>query len=250
MDKLIIPEDYDILNAWVNNINENDSEMENMPVGFKRNNKNIIGYMVVDRSQKHSCIGDGIIQNGKDEKPWIESNGIFGAGMYFYEYNYRYALDVAKSKKLDIVGAVISVENVLDFTDGFAISLINEKKESFNTYLNKLVQKYQEKISTLKNQNSETYKKYSNEIQRIASKNVDITDYLNFLDTLGKKEKKYKYDAIRYISSEYNIYLGIPFYQATIMCLRNQKKVVEYFNPNNAQEREYIERKYFKEKSK
>lgn len=202
--------------------------------------------MVVDRSQKFSCLGDGITQNGRDEKPWIESNGPFGPGMYYFEYNYRYALDTAKSQRKDLVGSIISVNNVLDFTNGSAINVLMENEEKFGDYLNQLVQKYQEKISTLKNQNCETYKKYSNEIQRITSKNVSITDYLRFLDMLGKTEKKYKYDAIRYISSDGNPYLGIQPYQATILCLRDHKKVVEHFNPNRKEEREYIENKYFK----
>ena len=75
MKELLIPQDYAILNSWVNEINGNDSEMENTPMGFKRNNKNIVGYMMVDNSEKLSCIGDGVVKTGSDNKPWIESDG-------------------------------------------------------------------------------------------------------------------------------------------------------------------------------
>lgn len=250
MKELLIPQDYAILNSWVNEINGNDSEMENTPMGFKRNNKNIVGYMMVDNSEKLSCIGDGVVQTGSDNKPWIESDGYFGKGMYFYEYNYRYALDVSKSKRLDIVGAVISLNNVLDFTDGTVINIINENGEKFRQYITQLIQNNIKKLQGLKNTNSETYKGYSIEIERLNNGNINIADYLKFLDALSKKEKRYKYDAIRFINVESNNFLGIPTYQATMISLKDQKKVVEYFNPLNKQEREYIENKYFQNSSK
>ena len=38
MGELLITEDYDILSSWVNEINGNDSEMEEMLMGFRRDN--------------------------------------------------------------------------------------------------------------------------------------------------------------------------------------------------------------------
>lgn len=147
---LIVPQDYDILSSWVNEINGNDSEMESMQMGFKRDNKTIVAYMVVDKGQKHSCIGDVIIYTGKTEKLYIESIGTFGPGMYLFEYNYRYALDIAKSHRKDIVGAIISLDSVLDFTDGSGIKLFQANEEIFKNYLSQLLQEYQNKMQSLK----------------------------------------------------------------------------------------------------
>ena len=250
MNQLIIPEDYDILNSWVNEIHGNDSELENTTMSFKRNNQNIIGYMVVDKSDKSWCLGDGVVTNGTDNKPLIESNGPFGNCMYFFEYNYRYAVDVAKSKHLDIVGAIISLNNVLDFTDGTAISIINDNKEKFNQYIEQKIQTYNKKMQSIKNKNSVTFKKYSCEINRLSCGEIYITDFIEFLKVMSKKQKQCKIDAIRYCNIEYsNKCYNTPMYQSTMICLLNPKSVIEYFNPLNKQERDYVDNKYFKNKN-
>ncbi len=246
MEELIIPEDYNILSYYTSEINGNTKEIEDLPMGFKRDNKNIIGYTITDITDKFSCIGDGIVQDGKDEpKSWLPQQGIFGKGKYFYEYNYKYAINNAKSKKLDIVGAVISPKNVLDFTDGSVINIINEQQKQFCQYIQELKSLCIQKMCMLKNKKSNTYREYENTLNRLNDNNINITDFINYLDKLGKENKKYKYDAIRYISHETNQFLGIPIYQSTILYVRNVKSIVEYFNPLNPGTINMIQRMYF-----
>jgi len=244
---LQIPDNYDIMAHWNNDINGNESEIGALPMGFKRENRNIIGYAIVNKSQKYSCIGDGIIHDGKEEqKVLIETNGLYGKGMYFYEYNYAYAIDKAKSLGLDIVGAVITARHILDFTDGSATNMLKADKEQFMNYIHYLQCKYECELSKLKSKKA--YNKYKNKLNRLSKHNIDISDYIDFLDRKMEKRKSQKPDAIRFIAYEANNYLGIQLYQSTMLCIRDSKSIVEYFNPLNEQYRKAIIRDYFSAK--
>lgn len=246
MEELIVPNDYDILKSYVNEINGNDSEMDDIYMGFRRNNHNIVGYMVVDKAEKGDCLGDGICITGKDNKPWIESNGIMGKGMYFYEYNFMYAFDVAKAQNKDIVGAVIRLDKVLDFTDGTAIHMINNNQENFNQYIEQKRQHCIKKLQSFKRTTSNSFLEYKNELDRLNNGKISIEDYFDYFNIISKQQKQGKFDAVRFIDFEHNnLCLGILKYQTTKLCLLNQNKVVEYFNPLNKQECEMIKCKYF-----
>lgn len=246
MRELIIPNDYDILKPYVNEINGNDSEMEILHMGLERDNKKIIGYMVVDKSQKASCLGDGIIKDGKDNKPYIEDDGVLGRGMYFYEYNYIYARDLAKYYRKDIVGAVISLDNVFDFTDGTAIYILDNNKEKFEQYVEQKIQEYNQNLQSLKNPASNSIKRYRDEISRLRIKKFIPKDYFDYFEKLSKQQKQYKFDAVRFCNMQGdNQFCNMPKYQAIQLYMLNHKKIEEYFNPLNKQDRNEIIKKYF-----
>lgn len=248
MEELLIPTDYDIISAFKDEIVGN--EREDMEVIFKRQNQNIIGYLIVSRGQKYDCLyGNSPLPIGTESKPYLKSQGVFGEGMYFIEYNYKYALDYAKSQRKDIVGAVINPKNVLDFTDGSASTIIRQQQEHFNNYVLERIQQIDKKLSGMKSGRTQTFQKLTQEKWRLSNKQFAFADVLKMLDILHKEEGKPKYDAVRGIRYETNSLFGIPEYQTTILMLRNQKVVTEYFNPLNEQERDGIIRKYFQKKN-
>lgn len=222
---------------------------EDEVMSFKRENKNIVGYMCIEPNKKAILLSDGT-PNPRPEKALYIGQGILGTGMYFYEYNFRFAKEVAKAKNLDIIGAIISVNNVLDFTDYTAQSIYNKLSKEFLDYINNKKTELLDYVSGNKNKQSKTYIEKKDELQRLNNNIINIDDFYTFCNLYNKENKMRAYDSVRAIASEGMGIFGFCWFQSTVLCIKNKYQIKEYFNPERKENNEYIYKKYFDTKKK
>lgn len=222
-------------------INGNDLEKDEIDMPFTRNNKNIIGYMLIKANEKSILLGD--IAGGQ-QKSWYPSDGECGQGMYFFEYNFKHALAYAKSCNLDIIGAVINPKNTLDFTVN-AINIISKHQNQFDDYCKEQIIKLNYILENSKTKKGTKYESALFSYNRLKDNKLLFDDYFEFLNTYNNDTKNKKIDSFRYIKYANDLFFKINLYQSTVLCIKNKDLVTEYFNPLRSESRDYIEKKYF-----
>lgn len=238
-------DDYNINNdpLIANDVSEDEV------MNFQRDNNNIVGYMCIEPNKKAILLSDGT-PNPRPDKAFFPEKGFLGTGMYFYEYNYGYAKHFAKENNLDVIGAIISVKNVLDFTTHIAQSRCSKLSKEFTNYINNKKAELNKYITENKSKKSKTFIEKNNELQRLNNNMFDVDDVYTIYNLYAKENKMKSFDSVRGINFCNPSKFANFGFQSTMLCIKNKNQVKEYFNPERKEHNEHIYKKYFETKKK